>query len=59
MNTHNPLVVSARWQDVILALLPGLALVALKSGLVQPFAGSSFPADNFYASPSGVIPLSG
>ncbi len=50
MTTDNRFVIRSRWQDVTLALLPGLALVAQKSGLL-PLGGSSLPVSSFYAVP--------
>jgi hypothetical protein len=51
MNTRRPLWVGARWQDVIPALLPGLLMIAQRSGLLRSFGGASFPGADMYAVP--------
>ncbi len=39
MNTHDQLWLGARWQGVVLALLPGLFVIAQRSGLLQRLGG--------------------
>ncbi len=49
MTTHNAFAVRPGWPSVGLALLPGLALIALKSGMLQGLGGPS--VGNFYTVP--------